>query len=56
MTRKHFRHLAGMVKWWGSQDTPLSIHSIADDLAAFCQSQNPGFDRERFLEACGLKK
>jgi len=56
MTLKHFQALATLVRWWGSQDAPLSVDIIANDLATFCQSHNPGFDRERFLTACKLSQ
>lgn len=51
MTRKHYQLLANHVATaWQHQDINLEgIHCIADAL----ESDNPRFDRDRFLEACG---
>lgn len=48
MTKKHFIELADKIKWASKGDYPFNAESIAH-LADFCQSQNPRFNRERWL-------
>jgi len=52
MTKKHFIALADVIRSWA--DTPDQFTSIQlGILAAFCQSQNPNFNRDRIaLETC----
>ena len=65
MTRKHFQALAEILSRRGCHiahdplfaegwhaATSAITHAIADYLA----SENPNFDRDRFLEACGLEQ
>jgi hypothetical protein len=59
MTRKHFEHLAKIVRWWTGQiesGIPVTPTVIAYDLAMFCKEYNPGFDYKRFMAACQPKK
>lgn len=56
MSKRHFEELARIVK------EGLSFLSLADkkrvamELADFCKSQNPRFDRSRFYKACGFER
>lgn len=60
MTRKHFEALAAMVRDLASttadptQAVDIAVRDHADTLAKFCATQNPNFDRARFLKACGF--
>lgn len=46
MTKKHFIALADMIKWgYPSSWTEFQL----DQLASFCGTQNPRFNRERWL-------
>ncbi len=61
MTRKHFEALAQMVLDHNKQveedntsDVPFTARHM-EVLANFCQNQNPNFDRDRFLKACGYE-
>ena len=56
MTRKHFQALAQMFKrQFDDNSTPvLQIKIMANEVADVCQSCNDRFDRQKFLEACGL--
>ena len=53
MSRKHFERLADIVRRNLSVDAATRKH-VAEELAEFCAEQNPRFDRERFLAACGV--
>ena len=53
MTRKDYVLIADVlaVAWWASNDQRRHIaHDLADALGA----DNPRFDRDRFLVACGV--
>jgi hypothetical protein len=55
MTRKHFQQLADMIKReknYGGDSATLAV--VAEELAKICKANNPAFNRDRFLEACGL--
>ena len=64
MTRKDFEGLAAILKalkpaW---NDYALTYNGAAKlwketaiELASWCATQNPRFDRTRFLKACGLE-
>jgi len=68
MTRKHFKAIAELLRArrlraqndheFGGPDygVQCTIDEIAGDLASYFKSQNPRFDRERFLKAVGLEK
>lgn len=58
MTKKHFIMLASLVKEAkekASEGAPsvTLVHYVACKLADECKKENPRFDRDRFLEACG---
>lgn len=53
MTRKDYELIANVldVAWWGSNDQKRHIvYDLADALGA----ENPRFNREIFLKACGI--
>ena len=65
MTRQDYVKIAGVIK--KSQEfqhahfsniitMPIcdALSDLAQDLAVIFQSDNPRFDQDRFLEACGL--
>ena len=55
MTRKHFEALAAIInqnRFDGSRKE--ACYSIADDMADFFAEENPRFNREQFLTACGF--
>lgn len=61
MNKKHFEAIASIIK-----DNQVEIHSdfdrgyiagvegVAHEMADYFTSQNPNFDRARFLQACGI--
>lgn len=49
MTKKHFIALADHIKEMQKTDEPLTQAQIVE-LAVFCQTQNPLFNRHRWLE------
>lgn len=60
MTRKHFEAIAKIINarlaWadavqYGYID---ATQKIANEMADYFATQNPNFDRARFLKACGL--
>lgn len=64
MTRKHYREAAEIIK--GAQQAPgdlpstaryaayITALSIASGLADMFERDNAAFDRQKFMEACGL--
>ena len=48
MTKKHFVALAAVIKSSRDKYTDQQIQELAD----FCRSFGPNFDRSRFVEAC----
>ena len=59
MTRKHFEGIAQAIndeiRPYDSRAIQSTVYNIIDNIADYCQSQNLNFDRERFLEACGIE-
>lgn len=47
MSKKHFESIALILKSNGASQ------ALCQTMASFCASQNPAFDRPRFLAACG---
>jgi hypothetical protein len=61
MTRKDYELIAKALKTqveisrtYGEQDGELAVVNIARDLADALHLENPRFDRDRFMLACGL--
>lgn len=46
------------ISWWCSdlRTREPTVERVAGELADYFKGDNPRFDRERFLEACGLSK
>jgi hypothetical protein len=58
MTRKHFQALADLVDYARNEDMFADAETakdFANDLADLCRGFNNNFNRERFLEACGVQ-
>lgn len=62
MTRKHFILLASILKRYNQCETTKSnllakqgLQELTEDISAICESENPQFDREKFLKACGIE-
>ena len=60
LTQKHFQKMSNAVSYvrkLGTPDQPVreeTLRVIARELAAICAEDNPRFDREKFLRACGF--
>jgi hypothetical protein len=54
LTRKVFEEQAAIIKKHLPKVGREFSHEMASDLADYFERENPRFDRERFLEACGL--
>ena len=61
LTQKDFKAVAEIIEKRkklnrGTRRTPnfLYADNLAGDLADYFATQNPRFDRERFMKACGL--
>ena len=63
MSRKHYREAAEAIRWSlnGHPNTPVrretrreTAQSIATDLANMFKRDNSNFDRQKFMDACGL--
>lgn len=59
MTRKHFESIAGvfnnnMPMFQNTRENAEAFRMMANEMADMCANQNPRFDHERFIRACGL--
>ena len=64
MTRQDFNYLADLLKctWPHNGDTEHCQHEreqqhryVVREMAEWLRATNPRFDRERFLQACGME-
>ena len=65
MTKKHFKVIAEIIKNHRESQIPFNdpnsqgqVHAcnvIGRELASFCATMNPRFDRAKFLSACGIE-
>lgn len=57
-TRQHYVAIAEILKRaakeYSSSEGPYAVEQIARDLADLFKRDNPSFDRQRFLSACGF--
>ena len=62
MTRKDFTGIANAItdarkvvlEARATDDAGFALDEVSNAIADFCQTQNPNFDRARFLKACGV--
>lgn len=60
MTKRHFEAIARMLREQGetladpTQAADIAHRDLVDGMASYFADQNPRFDRERFLTACGF--
>ena len=56
MTRKDYKAIAEAIRIARIHEQPeqSALPQLAEDLASIMASENPHFDRVRFLAACGL--
>lgn len=54
LTRKHFEAIATIIKQADARDTQAITLQIAMNLCHLFKAENPAFDRERFMRACGF--
>lgn len=61
MSRKHYREAADVIRGRvetaranGNTATVNALLGVAGDLATMFKADNSRFDREKFMEACGL--
>ena len=47
MSRKHFRAIADILRRSEVAGLDLTLEFVA-----FCEQENPNFDREKFIKAC----
>lgn len=60
MTKKHFISIAKIISERLNNvqnlDTQLEAMNLASKLADYFAQENPHFDREKFLSACGVRE
>ena len=52
LSRKHYRKIAEIIRVFGVYGTP----AIVDKLSQYFAEDNPRFDKERFIDACGYTR
>ena len=58
-TERTFKAVAEIIKKHyhaANRHADLPFENLADDLADFFARENPNFDRNKFMEACGMKE
>lgn len=65
MTRKHYRAIANIIKLERSTEFAINdinmdatldvLKNVANNLAGYFEQDNPKFNRQRFLDACGIE-
>jgi hypothetical protein len=55
MTRKDYVMIADVIKNLDEVIDEYALEVLADNMADSLESDNPRFDRARFLSACGVK-
>jgi hypothetical protein len=53
MTKKHYEAIASIIEYY-AHDTTV-YNALANRLADYFAQDNPKFDRQRFLKACGIE-
>ena len=60
MTKKHYEAIAeaiaDVIRPYDERAVQSLVYEIIDNLADFFEQDNPKFDRQRFMESCGIKK
>lgn len=54
MTKRHFEAFARLILAQQGITTDTDLRTFADIVAYVAASDNPRFDRQRFLKACGF--
>lgn len=59
MTKQDFEAIANSIareaKIAPTPESFFAIRMVASSIAATCIAQNPRFDREKFMDACGVR-
>ena len=55
MTRKHYVAIAEIIALHNEEHSNEIITALAGHMANYFKRDNPKFDRERFLTACGIE-
>jgi len=55
MTKKHYKTIAKILRDH-LLGQPIGLNNIGHDLAGFFKSDNPNFDKNKFLKAMGLEE
>lgn len=60
LTRRVFVDTAEILKAtkgeMGTSEEVAAVNTVARKMAAYFRSENPRFDSDRFLKACGIKE
>jgi len=58
MTKKHYEAIAevinDVIRPYDERAVQNLVYDVTNDLADYFESDNPRFDRDRFLTACGI--
>ena len=51
MTRKHFKEIADILASHRENVGAAEFQEMVNDFAIFCKSQNPNFNKDKFVDA-----
>lgn len=54
MTRKNFKAIADIMRKYKLTSDEITINKLAAELATYFKTDNPTFDRSKFMRACGF--
>jgi hypothetical protein len=59
MTKKHYIKIAALIRKQADRDDlngyqDEMLHDLTTDLCAILKDDNPAFDKDRFMTACGF--
>ena len=54
-TRKHYKVFAEIIESNRGDGVEYTLDQIASELADYFEQDNPRFDRDKFIKACGIE-
>lgn len=55
-TRQHYKAIAGIIESNRGDGVEHTLDQVASELADYFAKDNPRFDHNKFMDACGVNK